>query len=121
MPYLRGSGQQRRLKGARRQPPGDWQGRDDEQPEGERRPRSALHLGQAGGGRRAAGFGGGAAGRRGPSWPEGRGLSEGRGLEGRGGGGETAGRDPEGSESCGGLGLGAANQRSGAGSSQQKV
>lgn len=85
VPYLRGSGQQRRLKGARRQPAGDWQRRDDEQPEGERRPRSALHLGQAGGGRLALGAVRGRLGGEGQAGPRGGAFT--RGGDWRGGAG----------------------------------
>ena len=72
---------------------------------------SILDRPAAGGGRRALGGGG---------WEARAELARGAGPFGGAGIG-GAGRDPEGSESCGGLGLGAAKQRSGAGSSQQKV
>lgn len=50
LPYLRGSRWRWRLKGACLQPPGGRQRRKQEEPEGERRHPSALHLGLAGGG-----------------------------------------------------------------------
>lgn len=50
LPYLRGLGRLWQLICNRHQPPGGRQHREQEQPEGKRRRRRALHFGQAGGG-----------------------------------------------------------------------